>query len=133
MRVNKTFTVTAATPIHLLTGATLGATVKAAGLTAVYASRITFQLREGATGLGYVMMGIYGVDTNGDPRVPASTGLGDLTRVLSIPLAAGQPGGEFTDTASPFLGNSGADIDLRAIWLDGSHTGDKITVSWEQA
>lgn len=131
MRVNRTITLTAGTPVQVLGGYTTGAAVAGAFPHPVYASRIHFQLRQGSAGLGFVMMGIYGVDNAGNPRVPSIANPGDVTRVLSLPLAGGQPGGDWFDAALSFAGDSGADIDLRVIWVDGS-TGDKIIVSWEQ-
>ena len=117
MRVNKQITVTAGTPVHLVTGLT-GATAPLPD--PVIVRHLRCQMKTGGTGRGSVMGGIYG------GRVPAATAVEDLTAELE-PATATAPGGKYEDwdQVRP------ASIDANSFWVDGSHTGDVILASYD--
>lgn len=104
VRTNREITVAAGTPVRLATSRLL-------------VNRIFIQMKTAGTGRGYVMAGIP-VGTT-----PASTTSAHLTAEL-CPATATAPGCAYTDSYPD-------GIDVSLIWVDGSHTGDKITVSWE--
>lgn len=104
VRVNRTITVAAGTPVRLAT-------------THIYAAKIFIQMQTGGSGRGFIMAGIPSGTT------PAATTSAHLTAELSPATATG-PGGSYSD--SDYSG-----IDLSLIWVDGSNTGDKITFSYE--
>ncbi len=126
-RQNFTVTVIAGTPINLATAMT-SAQMLAAGYTYVprkMINRILVQLLIGGTGAGYVMDGIRGVTSAAQQwRVPAATTSTDLTAQLA-PASATAPGGSYSDSDNEH------GIDISGCWVDGSHTGDTLQVSFD--
>lgn len=118
MRVNHTYTVTSGTPINMATG-TSGAP-SSGDFQPVYASRVFIQMLHGGTGLGYVMDGIPPGTT------PAAGTNGHLTAELAA-ASLTAPGGSYSD-ADP---NVAGGIDIRRLWIDGSHSGDTVMVSMD--
>lgn len=116
MRLNKTATIVAGTPINVATLLGLDPNFP------VYARRWTVQPLAGGSGLVYVMDGV-------KPRgtVPASTTSGDLTAELA-PATATAPGSFYEDIYEADADNQG-DIDLSLSWIDGSNSGDTVAVS----
>lgn len=109
MRVNKAITVVAGTPIQI-------STLK------VYASRVFIQMKTGGTGNGQVM----------DGQVTQPTGHGATAGQLTAEIAAASasaPGGSYADRAYE---KDGTGIDLSQLWVDGDHSGDIMTVSYDQ-
>lgn len=111
-RINQTFTITAGTPICVGTGTTTSQRAP------IYAARVFVQMQTGGTGVGYVMDGI------NYPRVPSHSNSTDLTATLAA-ASSSAPGGSYSDTSEP-----NKTMDVTRLWLDGSHTGDTITVSY---
>ncbi len=116
-RVNVTYTVAAGTPVRVADGATSG-TISVQPL---IVNRLLIQMKHAGTGLGIVMDGIP-VGTTAD-----STKSAHVTAELA-PATATAPGGSYSDTRDPA---SGSGIDLSRMWIDGSHTGDTIIVSYD--
>jgi len=134
MRVEKLITITAGTPINVMTGLN-AAQLTTAGYAAAtgrvpagnfnlpktFINRIFIQMQVGAAaGVGYVYEGI----SNG--RTPVSG------TDASVELAAATstvPGAPYTDTAIP---RQTPDIDLSQYWIDGAHSGDTVYVSWDE-
>lgn len=114
MRVNTQITITAGTPVNLLTGLTTAYTGPP-----VYASRVFIQMKHGGTGLGYVMDGIY-------QRVPSASAASDLTAELS-PASSTAPGGSYEDWDKA-MDRGG--VDISQIWIDGSHSTDVVLASY---
>ena len=130
MRVNQKLTITAGTPINFLTflSDNAGVAAKLAALAGqAKATRLYVQVISG-TGDVYVMGGIFGNDgtANKYPRVPISTNVGDVTAILAL-NSTGRPV-VFTDTA-PAFENCG--IPIETWWIDGSHTGDAVIISYD--
>ncbi len=129
MRVNRKIVVVSGTPVHILSGYTTGLAVALGYPQPVYGSRIQIQMAHGSTGYGIFFDGIYGVDNVGNPRVPAAANVGDVTSEVPAPVVAGQPGQPYIDYAPSY---SGSGMDLRCMWIDGSHSGDVIIVTFDQ-
>jgi hypothetical protein len=119
-RINQTFTIAAGTPINVASG-----TTTTASNAPVYAARVFIQMLSGCSscGQGYVMDGI------NYPRVPSHSNSTDLTATLA-PATSTAPGGSYSDNS---LGNNGQLIDVNRLWIDGSHTGDTVVVSYFKA
>jgi hypothetical protein len=111
-RINQTFTIAAGTPICVGNG------TGASQQTPVWAQRVFVQMLPGGTGVGYIM-----ADIN-FPRVPAHTNSTDLTATLA-PASSTAPGGSYSDTSQ-----SQGTMDMARFWIDGSHTGDTVAVSF---
>lgn len=133
MRINKTLTITASTPINIVTGLTAAGGMTLYGrLAPVWVRSLFIQMLAGGTGYGVVMDGIYGVQADGvSPRIPSALGAtsGDLTAQLPPAQSATQPGGTYGDVYA--LDNQQGGIDASKIWLDGSHTADTVVVSYD--
>lgn len=131
-RINKTLTVTASTPINIATGLTAaGGMTNYGRLAPVWVRSVFIQMLLGGTGYGVVMDGIYGVQADGiSPRIPSALGAtsGDLTAQLQ-PATATAPGGSYGDQYP--IANQQGTIDATKIWIDGSHTGDTVVVSYD--
>lgn len=117
MRVNFKVTVVAGTPVNVATQGTSGDGIPK------LATRVLIQLMPASTGVGYIMDGIYGV-ANGSPRVPNHTASTDLTAIISG-AAATTPGATYSDV------DFQKGIDISKMWVDGSVSGDTITVSYD--
>ena len=113
-RLNRTITIAAGTPINAVTGTTTG---PAAGSQPVWASRYFVQMLIGGTGYGLVYDGVP------ISRPPVA---GDLTAQLATPSDSA-PGGSYEDWDKS-LDRGG--IDMNEVWIDGSHTGDTVAVSF---
>ncbi len=125
-RINESITVAAGTPLNLATAMTSAQMVtKGYGyLPQKPVSQLFIQMKTGGTGRGYVMTGIRGQTSATQLwRVPDAAVSGDLTAELA-PATATAPGGSYSD--QPVDGS----VDLSQCWVDGSHTGDVITVSY---
>lgn len=110
-RANLTVTISAGTPVHIWTQST-----------PFYVNELIIQPQPGSSaGLIYVMMGI------GNGRTPASTNSTDLTATLCAATST-LPGCTYSDGT---IATPNASIDLSGGWLDGAHTGDKVTVSYD--
>ncbi len=133
MRVQATYTMTASTPINIATGLTAaGGMTNFGRLAPVRVRSLFIQMLIGGTGYGVVMDGIYGVQADGvSPRIPSALGAtsGDLTAQLAPSNSATQPGGQYGDQYA--LDNQGGGIDISRTWIDSSHTGDTIVVSYD--
>lgn len=106
-RVGRIITVAAGTPVQLATQSTL-------------VRRIFIQMQAGGTGMGYVMDGV----------TVGTTPVANTNPTVQLAAAtASAPGGNYSDASQ----TSAYDIDLQKIWIDGSHTGDTILVSYETA
>lgn len=116
MRLNKTATIVAGTPINIATLLGLDPAFP------VPARRWTAQALIGGTGAIYIMDGI-----KPRARVPVSSTSGDLTAQLA-PASATAPGSFYEDAYTADADNQG-DIDLSLTWIDGSHSGDTVAVS----
>lgn len=118
-RQNLKVTITAGTPVNV------GLLVDPTGAP-VFVDRLFIQMAIGGTGVGYVM----DLDAYPPGTVPAAAGAtaGQLTAQLT-PASAALPGGTYGDTSSP---RDGTGIDLSTLWLDGSHTGDTVIVSFNR-
>lgn len=114
-RLNSTLTISANTPINAVTGTS---TALQSGSQPVWASRYFVQMLPGGSGYGKVYDGV--------PlsRALAST---DLTATLGASTAATQPGGSYEDWDK--TGDRGG-IDMNEVWIDGSHTGDTVVLSY---
>jgi hypothetical protein len=110
-RLNQLITITSGTPIQL-------------SKFHLYASEILIQMATGGTGLGYVCAGI---PLGTTPAASCGTA-GQLSAQLS-PASSTAPGGYYADQASA---KGGPGIDLATIWIDGSHTGDTVIVTYLQ-
>ena len=128
MRINKLLTITAGTPLNIVTGLTATQMANFGPLRPVFCRSIFIQAAAGGTGEIYVMDGIYGVQADGvSPRIPATTNSSDVTATLA-PATAGAPGGNYGDpNVQP---NGATDIDATKCWIDGSHTSDTVYVSY---
>jgi hypothetical protein len=115
-RVNHTITIAAGTPKNAVTGG------DAADTSPCFATEIFVQMLTGGTGRGIVMDEIAGVSA-GVGRVPSSTSDSDVSMELA-PATATAPGGAYSRTEP-----SGA-IDVNQLWIDGSHTGDTVKISF---
>ncbi len=118
MRVNLLLTVTAGTPQQI--SSLLNFNTKLKHGAPCFASRVFIQMVIGGTGVGYVMDGIP------EGTTPAYNTAGDLTAELAAATSTA-PGGSYSDFTNG--NNDGPGIDLAALWVDGSHTGDTIIVS----
>ena len=118
MRINRTYPITAGTPLNVFTGL---ATALDNPTQPVYASNFRAQMAHGGTGLGYLMGGIM------PGRIPAITNTGDVTAELP-PATATAPGEPYTENDPSLVGG----IDVTRCWVDGGHTGDNMIVSWDQ-
>jgi hypothetical protein len=115
MRINRSITVVAGTPINVATGLSTAATAN----DKLMVNRVSCQMKHGGTGYGLVLGGIVA------GRIPAAANSLDLTWEMG-PAGATAPGGSWSDDD----GTRG--IDLSTIWVDGSNSGDKILVSYDQ-
>lgn len=133
MRVQRTLTITASTPINIVTGLTAAGGMTGFGrLAPVWCRSLNIQALAGGTGYVTVMDGIYGVQADGvSPRIPSALGAtsGDLTVQLSPAGSATNPGGDYSDSYA--LNNQQGGIDVSRCWVDGSHTGDTVVVSYD--
>ncbi len=114
MRITKTLTIDAGSPVNLVTG---GKTAVAAD-ERIYATAVFVQMLHGGTSLGYVFAGIaYG-------NVPSA--LTDNPLELD-PASADAPGGsmELADY------RPGGGIEVSQMWVDGLHDGDTVAVWYE--
>ena len=108
-RVTKTFTVTAGTPVQVVSQQP------------TVADEVIIQPVAGATvGLVYVMAGVY----NHTPSVSSGT---DVTAQLCAATSTA-PGCTYTDGT---LGQPSTGIDVGSIWLDVATTGTKVSVSYQ--
>ncbi len=116
MRQNFTITITApGTPINIFNQQTVAQPYPYPG-PFPKASVVFIQMADGAQGIGKVYDGVSG------GRVPVA---GDLTAELAPSPGAGMgPGGSYT-YSDPYHG-----IPVNEIWIDGTHAGDVILVSW---
>ena len=124
-RFNATITVAAGTPFNLFAAMT-SAQMITAGFTAIPPkplNEISIQMLPGGTGLGYVMNARGQTSATQQWRVPASSGI-DLVATLA-PASATAPGSQYADKYEAHS------INLSEIWVDGSHTGDTIQVSYD--
>lgn len=118
MTVNQRFTIAAGTPINVATG---GA-ASFPNTQPVWAKSVFIQMRTGGSGIGYVMSGIQ------PGRVPSAANASDLSSELYAASPTG-PGGAYS---YPEPGNTyRGDIDVNQIWIDGTHTGDTVTVTYD--
>lgn len=102
-RVGTTVTIAAGTPVRV-------------SATAIYADRIFIQMKVAASGgVGYVMLGV-------PPGVTPSTASWPTIQLCAATSTV--PGCAYSDV--------GANIDISRIWIDGAHTGDTVTVSYER-
>lgn len=111
MRINKAVTIVSGTPIQL-------------SPIPLIVSRISIQAKSGGTGVIQVMDGIPAGTTPGANGTTA----GQLTFEISA-AGASAPGGNYTDRAYE---KDGGGINLQLIWIDGSHSGDVATISYDQ-
>jgi len=119
-RRNLTVTIASGTPVQLSKVA--GSGCPSTGTCPV--NRIFIQMLANGSGLGYVMdMSSYIANT-----VPSSSTAGNLTAQLCA-AGSGIPGCTYSDTSGAAPG-SGA-IDLSALWVDGSNSGDKVVISFD--
>jgi hypothetical protein len=116
LRVNTKYTITAGTPINLATGTS--SAPSAGNFQPAYATRIFIQMLHGGSGLGYVMDGIPPGTT------PAVSTNGHLTAELAA-ASLTAPGGSYSDSDP----NPAGGIDIRKLWIDGSNSGDTVSVS----
>ena len=121
MQQNATYTVTAGSPINLATGTTRA---PAKG-EEVWAWQVSIQMQHGGSGLGYVMDGI----PIGRATAPAASNSADLSLELAS-ATANAPGGSMNKTMPQ--GQDRAEIAIHEIWIDGSHTGDGMIVSYDK-
>jgi hypothetical protein len=132
MRVNKTITGTASTPVNAATGLTAAGGMTGYGrLAPVWVRSIFIQMLVGSQSYGIVMDGIYGVQADGvSPRIPSALGAtnGDLTAQLA-PAGVNSPGGTYGDQYA--LDNQQASIDATKIWVDFARTGDQMVISYD--
>lgn len=107
-RVGRIITVAAGTPVQLATSR-------------IIVRRIIIQMQVATSGgVGYVMDGVQVGTTpvaNTNPTIQLCAG------------SASSPGCSYSDQPSTV----NYDIDLQRIWVDGAHTGDTITISYETA
>ncbi len=113
-RINREITVTAGTPVNVYTGLATAYVGPA-----VYVSRIFLQMEHGGTGYGIVIDGV----PAGQVAAAATHG---VTAEMA-PATATSPGGTYGDN-EPNAGRTGIDVTL--LWVDGSHSGDKILTSY---
>lgn len=122
MRVNKTLTITAGTPVNIYTETSVG-DPSFLDLYGKQASRVFMQMKHGGSGLGYVMSGCAN-------RVPSSANSSDVSAELQ-PATATAPGGTWSDPASGSFADTPSCVPVNGIWVDGSHTGDQVIVSYD--
>ncbi len=110
-RTNLVITIVAGTPIQVAVNKTL-------------ANEVLIQPQAGGSGIVYVM-----ADILPRGRVPATSNTGDVAAQLCASTSATVPGCAYSD---PIVAQAGNDVfvDMSLIWIDGSHTGDKVTVSY---
>lgn len=122
-RYNLLITVTAGTPIQVTAGL-------ACPNCPLLVDRTLIQMVHGGTGIGYVMdLSQYFISGSLPASVtPNHATAGQLTAELA-PASATAPGGSYSDSVTGSPG--GGAIDLSHIWLDGSHTGDTIIVTYK--
>lgn len=110
-RRNITFTITSGTPIQIWTQSS-----------PFFVNELIIQPQLGSsTGVIYVMAGI------GNGRTPAHTNSSDLTATLCAATSTA-PGCTYSDGT---LATPNSAVDLSGIFLDGAHTGDTVTVSFD--
>jgi len=131
MRVNRVFTITAGTPIHLLTGLTVAADIQARMPHPVFIRNLRLQMGAGSTDYGILYDGVY---PSNPQRLPVTTIAADFSADLAAqipaPAVAGQPGIViYLNNDSP-VGNMPEDG--RCKFIDGHHTGDTVIASWDQ-
>lgn len=105
-REGRVYTITAGTPVQL-------------NVEPLILERIFIQMLAGASGgMGYVMLGVR----------PGTTpvALTNPTVQLAPSPGATAPGGSYSDADY-----NSSSIDASRIWLDGSHTGDTVLVTFE--
>ncbi len=120
MRINKTLIVSAGGPVNILTGLDASQMVKRGPLPETRARALSIQMGLGGSGHGLVLDGIYGTQSDGlSPRIPSSSEPTDVTVEISGATAA---------VAVPYMDD---DVDVRFTWVDGSHVGDPIRVSYD--
>ena len=105
-RKNFTKTITSGTPIQ----------VSATPLTV---DRYIIQMAIGGTGYGLICI----VPVGTTPAASCATA-GQLSGQLA-PASATAPGGSWSDAVA----NQGGSINLQTVWIDGSVSGDKVTIS----
>jgi hypothetical protein len=110
-RINLKITITSGTPIQL-------------SAIHLYASEILIQAAAGGTGLIQVCAGI---PVGTTPAANCGTA-GQLSAQLA-PATSTAPGGSYSDQVTS---KSGTGIDLETIYVDGSHSGDVVLVSFLQ-
>jgi len=131
MKVSQTLTITANTPLNAYSGLSAAA-MASAGWTSSFApaastffvptflvKRIFVQMLPGGSGIGYVLLGSPG-------QAPAHGTNGQMLAELAPSPSATTPGGTYAD------GDSNENcIDVSQIWIDGSHSGDTVLVTYE--
>jgi hypothetical protein len=121
MRINKTLTIAAGTPVNLAVALGLVQAVTAA-TTPIWANRVFAQMLAGGTGLGYVM----DLDAFAAGTQAAVATNGHLTAQLA-PATATAPGGAYGDAVAG-VGQGGL-VDVTKFWIDGAHSGDTVVTS----
>ena len=86
---------------------------------------LEIQMYPGATGVGYIMLGVP-VGVVGNPGT-----VGHLAGIAPIPSGAGNPGTQITFGKWGWGPETGC-IDGNKAWVSGSHAGDQIIVSYER-
>lgn len=110
-RINLQVTIAAGTPVHVWTQSS-----------PYLVNEMIIQGQPGSSaGLVYVMAGI------ASGRTPASTNATDLTATLCAATST-VPGCPYSDGT---IATSNAGIDVSKIWIDGSHSGDVVVVSFD--
>jgi hypothetical protein len=119
MRVNRTITVNAGTPVNLGTGLT---TAVPQNTPPIWVSRWIAQMLIGGSGYGIIYDGV------GLGRLPNAAGNAqpDVTAQLN-PATATATGGSIEDWDKS---HDRIGINVLEIWIDGSHTGDLIAASF---
>lgn len=110
-RINITFTIAAGTPVQIWTQSS-----------PYLVNELLIQPQPGSSaGVIYVMAGI------GNGRTPAHTNSSDLTATLCAATSTA-PGCTYSDGT---LATPNSAVDISGIFLDGAHTGDTVTVSFD--
>ena len=115
---NRSYAVTAGTPINLATEGTRIPTTA----DAIYAWQIAIQVKDGSTGICYVMDGII------IGRTPSASADGDLSLEIGPP-SAGQAGPAYNKTQPQ--GQDRAAIKIHEMWIDVS-VNSTVIVSYDK-
>jgi len=117
-------TVAAGTPVNLATEVSF-ATRAPTTADQVFAWQLSIQMKDGSTGLGYILDGI----AIGRVAGPLATNANDLSLEIGSP-SAGQAAGAYNKTQPQ--GQDRCGIKIHEIWVDGSQTGDVILISYDR-